>query len=467
MHLFDQIPDNLFNVLSSPNKNIYVDCLFIIYDATNSIEDSFQGERSFVIGKLVDYFDDLKETFEIDNEENSTSRQKAVSVINVLKQSGWLGEEELGDYKTSLNLFDYSIKIIDLLKRIQIGEQTEYTGEIYTVYSLLSSFEIQDGLTIIEQSYKKIEDVLRKLKTLKANIYRYYYDLVKRESKDNLQHVLERLLVDYKTNFFDSAYYQLKTTDSLPRYKRSILESISKIYMHDTYLDTLANQALVARRKLEFNEAFSYVEDKVRFIKDSIDSIEFLIEAIDAKNELYINAAASKIMFLTNTSEDLEGLLNRLFKIILKEKTFNYSEIFNLTRMRNLDDNSLQTIRRPRIDPVVEEVNYQQEISDEVKERKMASLLKANIFSKQEINKYVSYILGDLQSIKASDIELETNEDFVKLILIFLFSKSVGMIYDVKLLNYDARIQDIKFTEFEIFKKGYKKWWIKTKHLKN
>ena len=244
-NLFDKIPDTLFNVLSSPNRKIYVDCLFIIYDATNSIEDSFQGERNYVIGKLVDYFDELKDPFEVDDEEEvSTPRQKSVAVLNVLKNNGWLGEEELGDYKTSLNLFDYSIKIIDILKRIQMDEQTEYTGEIYTVYSLLSSFDIQDGLTIIEQAYRKIDDVLRKLKTLKANIYRYYYDLVKRQRQEKLQDVLEKLLVDYKTNFFDSAYYQLKTTDSLPRYKRAILEKIGMIYQNDQYLDEMTNQAI-------------------------------------------------------------------------------------------------------------------------------------------------------------------------------------------------------------------------------
>ncbi|WP_025725250.1 Wadjet anti-phage system protein JetA family protein [Acholeplasma granularum] len=454
MHLFDNIPETFFNVLSSPNKHIYVDCLFIIYDATNSIEDSFQGERGFVIDKLIDYFDELKSDFHIDDIESSTSRQKSVAVINVLKQNGWLGEEELGDYKTSLNLFDYAIKIIDVLKRIKDGEETEYTGEIYTVYSLLTSFDIHDGLTIIEQAYKKVEDVLRKLKTLKANIYRYYFDLVKRQKKDDLQSVLERLLVDYKTNFFDSAYYHLKTTDSLPRYKRRILESINEIYQHDAYLDTLANQALEKRRKHDFNDAFNYVEERIRYIKNSVDAIEYLIESIDAKNELYINAAASKIMFLTNTSEDLEGLMNRLFKLILSPKKIDYSQIFNLFRARNLDENSLQSLRRPRIDAVPEEVNYDQEISDEIKERKMASLLKANIFSKKEINNYVTYLLDGDSKILASQINLESDDDFVKLILIFLFSKSIGMIYDVRLLNYETRINEIKFTEFEIFLKG-------------
>lgn len=456
-NLFDHIPDTLFNILSSPNKKIYVDCLFVIYDATNSIEDAFQGERNFVIGKLVDYFDELKEQFEVENAEATTSRQKSVAVINTLKANGWLGEEELGDYKTSLNLFDYSIKILDLLKKIMQGEHMEYTGEIYTVYSLLASFDIDEGLTIIEQAYKKIDDVLRKLKTLKANIYRFYYDLVQSHKKDDLHEVLERLLIDYKNNFFDTAYYQLKTTDSLPRYKRSIIENINKVYQNDSYLELMANQVLKQRKKTEYNDAFDYVESRIRFIKDSIEAIEYLVNAIDEKNELYINAAASKIMFLTNTSEDLEGLLNRLFKVILKEKEFDYSSIFNLVRARNLDDNSLQTVRRPRVDAVAEEINYEQFISEEVKERKMESILRSNRFNKSEINKHVENILDGRDYIKASEIEIETNEDFVKLILIFLFSKSVGMKYDVRLLNYDVRIGQIKFAEFEIFKKGLRR----------
>jgi len=219
-------------------------------------------------------------------------------------------------------------------------------------------------------------------------------------------------------------------------------------------MDTMANQALEKRKALEFNDAYNYVEERIRYIKNSMDSIEYLIDGIDAKNELYINAAASKIMFLTNTSEDLDGLMNRLFKVILSDKKIDYSQIFNLFRARNLDENSLQSVRRPRVDAVAEAIDYDQDISDEVKERKMKSLLKANIFSKKEINNFVAYILGENNKILASQIELESNDDFVKLILIFLFSKSIGMIYDVKLLNYDTRIGNIKFTDFEIYVKG-------------
>ncbi len=185
-----------------------------------------------------------------------------------------------------------------------------------------------------------------------------------------------------------------------------------------------------------------------------MDAIEYLIQSIDEKNELYINAAASKIMFLTNSSEDFEGLINRLFKIILKEKEFDYTNIFNLSDIRNVDSGSLFTIRRRRVEPEPEIIDYDYDIPDDIKERKIAQLTKANIYSKIEINKHVKYLLNGESRIKASEVLLETNEDFVKLILVFLYSKSVDVIYDVRLLNYQARIGNIRFNEFEIFRRG-------------
>ena len=253
-HLFDTIHPNFFSVLASPNKKVYVDCILIIYHAIDSIEDAFQGDRDYIVSKLIDYFDDQPtEAFsdtEID-EQTNTSRQKAIHVINVLKKTGWLGEEELGDYRTSLNLFDYTIQMIDALENMMYHNHNEYTGEIYAVYSLLSSFNLEEGIGILEQSYQKTDDILRKLKSLKANIYRYYYDITKKQSKNDLQKLLEKLLIEYKQNFFDSAYYNLKTTDSLPRYKRSILSSVSDILNNQTHMEALAQTEIVVFDKTE------------------------------------------------------------------------------------------------------------------------------------------------------------------------------------------------------------------------
>lgn len=453
-HLFDRMHDNFFSVLSSPNRNTYIDCIFIIYNAIDTIEDAFQGDREFIISKLVDYFDDQKTDEFLDMEEDeqsNTSRQKAVHVINVLKKNGWLGEEELGNYKTSLNLFDYSIQIIDILIRIKDNQQNEYTGEIYTVYSLLSSFTIEEGIGVLEQAFQKTNDIIRKLKALKANIYRYYYDITKKHSRVDLPELLEKLLVEYKQNFFDSAYYNLKTTDSLSRYKRGILESISSIQNNADLMDELAKTVIKVKHIDDYNDAFLYVEDRMRFITDSFSALEHLILAIDRKNEQYITAAASKILFFTNQSDDIEGVFNRLFRIIMSQKDVDLNQLFYITQARNLDSDSLYNQRRLRVQPEPQEIDFEDSfISEEYRMSKIKQLLKNNIYGKKEIDLHVKSLLGEQKKIEAKDVLLDTQEDYVKLILIFLYSNSVGMHYSVELTKNKCKNNFVTFQNFII-----------------
>ncbi len=457
--LFERLPMNFFSVLASPNKEIYIDCIMVIYHAVDSIEDAFQGDREYIVQKLVDYFDDRADELFTDVEEGEvthTARQKAVHVISILKKTGWLGEEELGDYKTSLNLFDYSIQMIDTLIRIQNRTQNEYTGEIYTVYSLLSTFSIEEGIGVLEQASLKTDDIIRKLKALKANIYRFYYDITKKRSKDDLHELLEKLLIEYKQNFFDSAYYNLKTTDSLSRYKRGILEHVSKIIHDEQIMDDLAKNVMYRKRMEDYNEAFMYVEDKLRHISDSFNALENLILSIDKKNEQYVTAAASKILFLTNQSDDIEGVFNRLFKIVLNEKNFDYAQLFHIVQSSNLDTLSLYNQRRLRVDTNVEEINFDDHfITEEYRQQKIKALLKNNIFGKKEIDQYVKALLGNNLSIEARDVFIDTQEDYVKLILIFLYSKSVGMHYDVTLTGEKVKNNFITFQNFIIKGKSY------------
>ena len=456
-HLFDKIHPNFFSVLSSPNKKMYLDCIFIIYNSVDSIEESFQGDREYVVQKLIDYFDDIaEEEFEDTKEEDktSTSRQKANYVINILKQNGWIGEEELGDYKTSINLFDYSIRIISLLDDIMHSRQEEYTGEIFSVYSILKAFNMAEGVGVIEQAYAKTNDLIRKLKTLKANIYRYYYDVTRQQNREDLQNILEKLLVEYKQNFFDLAYYNLKTKDSLPRYKRAILSEISKIYDNVDTMDQLAYQVMETKKIDDYNDAFDYLETKLKIIGDSFTALDNLILDIDRKNEQYISATASKILFLTNHSDDIEGIFNRLFKLVLKDEDFDYNSVLNLAQIKNLDTYSLYNQRRQRVDTEPDELIITDDfMSDDERRERLQATLRHGAYSKREINKHVISLLNGSQSIKASELEIKNQEDYIKLILIFLYSKSINMDYDVESLGYETVNNFVAFKDFLIINK--------------
>lgn len=459
-HLLDKMHPNFFNVLSSPNKRMYLDCIFIIYNSVDSIEESFQGDREYVVQRLIDYFDDvaLEEFVDVSEEERAgTSRQKANYVINVLKNNGWIGEEELGDYKTSINLFDYSIKVINTLDDIMHARQEEYTGEIFTIYSILKAFNLNEGIGVIEQAFLKTNDLIRKLKTLKANIYRYYYDVTRQQKKEDLQNILEKLLIEYKQNFFDQAYYNLKTKDSLPRYKRAILSEISKIYDDVDLMDTLAKNVLDTKSIDNYNDAFDYIESKLRFIQDSFSALDNLILDIDRKNEQYISATASKILFLTNHSDDIEGVFNRLFKVVvdMDEHDFDYNEILNVSQIKNLDTESLYNQRRRRVDVDPDEIYISDDIiDDEDRKRRVHQILRHSAYSKLEINKYVLNLLNGETELKASDLNIENQEDYIKLILIFLYSKSINMDYDIETLNNEVLNNFVSFKDFIIKSKG-------------
>ena len=455
-NIFDIIDPNFFNVLSSPNKEIYVDCIFIIYDAVDSVEDSFQGEREFVVQKLINYFEELEFSGSDDMDDSRTPRQKATAVINYFKECGWLGEEDLGDYKTSLNLFDYTIKMVDVLRSIKNQDQIEYTGEIFSVYSILQHFTLDEGVGIIEQAYDSTNQIIKKLKGLKANIYRYYHDIMLNQDKQNLHALLEKLLVEYKNNFFDHAYYNLKTKDSLPRYKKAIIDKTLDIYNSDHIMNELANQVMSDKKIEDYNEAFNYIEERVRFITDSFNAFDNIILAIDRKNEQYVSAAASKILFLTNHSDDIEGIFNRIFKIVIDsdEATFDYSQLFNLVHARNLDTDSLHTQRIMRVDTEPEPVTVLDNlISDEFKRKKLELLVKNNIFNKKEINRYVLTQLNHATEIEASNLPLENEIDYVKLILVFLYSRAVGMDYHIELLKKETKSNFVTFNNF-IIKRG-------------
>lgn len=454
--LFKNLNESFFNPLSSPNKDIYVDCLFILYDVLDSVEASFQAERELIIQILMQYFEDRDP--EVNNdllefEECTTPRKKAVAVINYFKECGWIGEEELGDYKTSINLFDYTIMIAEVLLSIATGEQLEYSGEIFAVFTLLKNFSIDEGVGILEQAVLQTKKITRRLKALKANIYRYYFDILNTRKDQPLNDILDTLLNEYKVNFFDKSYYNLKTKDSLPRYKNVIIKLINSIHDDELQMTQLSEQLMRLKDIAEYDIAYHQIEENLREIKDSFNAFDNLIREIDIKNEQYITAAASRILFLTKRSDDLEGIFNRIFDILLKsnEKEFDYNSLFNLCGTRNLDDESLRKPRIYREEIEAETLLFDDSIIDEnIKREKIRLMMKNNAYGQGEINKYALGLLGDNDEIDAKDISLETEEDLIKLVLIYLYSRSPNAKYTCETLDTDVRNNFVTFNDFLI-----------------
>ncbi|MDR2822513.1 MAG: DUF5716 family protein [Acholeplasmatales bacterium] len=461
-HLLDIVGENFFSILSSKNKRIYIECILVTYDLLESSPTGFSALRDDVIKRLIDYFDDIDTSFEVEGdtlleEDMHTSRQKANIVYNALKRSGWVGEEDLGNYKVSVNFFDYSIKMIDCLNSIIYNTNDEYTGDLFSIYTLLNHGNTsKESVGAIEQAYKKTHQLLLKLRSLNANIYRFYFEMLKKHTKKDLPYLMNKLMVDYKDNFFDAAYYNLKTKDSLPRYKRGILNSITSLKTVET-MDSIAKSCMREKRISDYNEAFSYVEDKLNYIENKISTLDQVMSSIDKKNEQYVTSAVAKIKFFTNTTDDFEGYYSRFFNFLKKvsDSEINWNDIVRITSIRNLDDNSLFSPRRIREELEIGFINDPPEITEEDMEQDEERLRHYQTYSEDNINEIIKKKLENRDSFMASDLDLETDNDILTLVLVYVYSHVAGMDYHIKTSNDFVEKNNVRFKEFEIIKGGY------------
>ncbi|WP_323847663.1 MAG: DUF5716 family protein [Phytoplasma sp.] len=182
-NLFKIIPCNFFQLLVSINKSIYIDCLLILEKLADE-DDEFNIDKNIALNVLEKYFIEKSQIlFEEETEENkkeliTNNRQKASRVISLLNKNGWLAEEKISYNIVHLNFFDYSLEIIHCFKKTLNKIKPESIGNIYSVYSLLKSFLVEKNYSTFTEAMLKTQSLLIKLKILKANIFRFYHQLI-------------------------------------------------------------------------------------------------------------------------------------------------------------------------------------------------------------------------------------------------------------------------------------------------
>lgn len=139
MNLFDILPENLFSILSSPNKKIYVNALFIIRQCfAQEMCISRETLAIVIASKMEDELLQIQEEGESgEGIENSLS-ERAYYILRRLKWAGWI-ETEIEDrsFEENVILPDYTIEILNLLYTLTHKKNLEYNSYAYQTYATL------------------------------------------------------------------------------------------------------------------------------------------------------------------------------------------------------------------------------------------------------------------------------------------------------------------------------------------
>ena len=161
MSFFNIVGASFFKPLTSSYKEVYLDCLNMIYECCK-YQMSNSEEKSIVVERLSDYFEERNQknfVFEEEGEESfADGRSVALEFIRKLKGFGWIDEEIGKNYISRIYFNDYAITILESFRKIVSEEEAEYQSIIQTIYSIaVNEDAYRQNLTkMFWSGYKKI-----------------------------------------------------------------------------------------------------------------------------------------------------------------------------------------------------------------------------------------------------------------------------------------------------------------------
>jgi hypothetical protein len=459
--LFKNLPENFFVPLSSKNKTIYWDCIYILYKIMNS-QLSFGIERELVIDELQDYFESESQTEAVIEDEitMTNSRDKASLFVRKLTDYGWITTETTLSHVQLLHFNDYAIEVIKTLDRITNNVKLEYQGYIYTIYTLIRSGSNSKGI-LLNQIYENTDNLITGLKTLNSNIKKYIDELTKHAT---VAEIMDALFNDYRTNIIDKAYHRLKTSDNVSKFRPEIVEALED-YRRDEEFIRVAAKEIGEMKELTAEDSIEKVRDMLRELLDAFHNMDFIIEEIDNKNSQYQRSAINRAKFLLSNSEDLSGQIKDILLYMSEEivkSDVNLNTVYSMPFVENMfkiysqgfiDEASFYAPIEGKKDFKPEEL-VDIAVDGKKRKEKLDKLMdKLNdSMSIKNIEKYVEDLLGNSDVMLASTMPLSSIEDFVRIIYTRLYGQRKRVAF--KIVNRsEVHINGYQFRDFEIWKK--------------
>ena len=464
MELFKIVPDNFFSLLSSKNKAVYAGCIieaFKIYE-----EGSILGiDKKIVVEVLTDYLEkEAEDIVDMETEEDGdkpSSRDKANFVLRRMEECGWIDIDVTNDYVEILNFRDYAITVIEALLQIEPqiddyvdGNQKEYRGYIYTIYSLLTNpMNIEYGV-LIEQVYRNTKLFIRELRKLDSRLKDYIKTIVDRtEIKD-----LMESLIDYKVELVDKAYHRLKTSDNVNKYRLEIVNRLDAFLCDPAIMEQIS--IAYRQRYANLDDAYRRASRDLTEMIDIFNSLDEMITEIDAKNKTYINSTIGKIEFLLKDDNNIPGKINIILKHISTmhkkgkvDSAINMVQpIFRLRSFKSVNEASLYTPRGAYSKPEPQRlVDTHVDIMDVASE-----FFKENetIYTEDNVLKFVDQkmVKNILQASSLID-ENSGIEDVLMLVYSLIYTNSNDEVkYTVTKLENLVENSKYKFNDFLIVK---------------
>ena len=533
MDLFQVVPENFFSILTSPNKRLYVQALFVLRDAFKtellirredlnamlissmentiisadfSADENLDGSGQIAIkpgdsGPATNKGDSGTATNKGNNvsvasrnistgadidarsarvfQGNDNLSARIHFLVRKLRDTGWLEiETERGTFEENITIPDYAIEIIDILHDLSTERVREYNSYVFATYATLKSVaETPDfAYTALNSAYNNTTKLVDELKTLYNNIRRYNQRVL---NETDVNSILTEHFDRYKEQIYNAIYYPLKTIDSIPRFKNSILAILNSWLLDDEMINTLVAQGrqrhalskeshdnadgIGNRDRSGTDEGYraqgikpdgdsetsadiadhDTVITMINTITDIYDSVEKMIDDIDNRQTEYTRASVEKISYFMNVDQSVKGrLVNLLHNSGNKKILESMEESIHIWRHCYYDSQSPYTrVKRTKRTEGKPLALSASKLSDGMISDFLDDVRRQ--YTNKKIDDYVMALLGNASEITTEEVRLEGSEDFIMFLLGTIRGREKTAPYSAKFAEFSEENVDV------------------------
>ena len=447
-NLFDIINPNFFGVLSGRNR---VSNFLLITEVSSFFGSQITVERK----RLIDYIaeqikimhiedvgDDVneEETYDFSGLVNQYN-QKANVFITYLEKKGWLDRDRNQDFVDIVSRTDAFLEIFDSLMKL-IQEETdakEQSTALLSLYRNIRDFDYKNATTSVESIEIASKDLEKSVLSINSKIKRFVDKAMSDSSLDERE-ILKRLTIDYQKLSAYISFHNLYTKNNPNKYSLVIANKIYDLQgdetMNQVIDDYCKTKGLNIEDESERFKAKRYIEQVYEKVLFQIETIEQSISAIAARNYSYTSSSVDRINFRLNNERDIKGDINNLLKTIKQSSLEDEFETdFEFYSFNQTDNKSLFTARALSKIAPKETTFIKHEINPEALAKAEELIKQREIYSIQSVNKFVLEQLGERDKLLANELHVDNIEDFIKMMLIPVYSTNSGSSYMVNKLK--------------------------------
>ena len=437
MQLRNEIPDSLWSLFRSVNREIYIDALLCIsqeYEYSN-----YYLTREVCIQVLSDM--NAKKRYELLREEGDTDfdmlETPASRVLNWLLKTGWL--KKIEDYTTlvtNIVIPDYAAVFIDAFERLNSDDLEETDIYIQNVYATLFSFrnDSRVSLSMLRTALVNTRKLNKALQDMLHNMDKFFGRLLEQESYGAL---LKEHLDGYVEEIVRKKYHILKTSDNFYIYKTDIKKCLREMREDDEWIESVRNRSKM------MGDTKDDILDLLDMIERGFDDIEHRIFNMDREHTKYVRATVTRLNYLLSGETDTKGLVIQLLnqmsvseKDAKEEMIRKAGEKMNLSLLEMLSEKSLYKRKKGRKDFISQ--MEEDETHDDLEKGDVLKLNRIQLrYNKKQIEDFIEQNMQD-EIMDASNIDISDEEAFEKLILAYDYSTRKNSKY--KILEEEAEM---------------------------